>query len=69
MSGFQQGQSLGRALSLGRQRLINLDSFDRGNIKIDSDRFASNSTNYLIDCLLGRIRSSSFSYLSNVEKR
>ena len=44
---------LGRALGSGRQRLINLGSLDRGNIKIDPDRFASNSTNYLIDSVLG----------------
>ena len=52
---------LGRALGSGRQRLINLGSLDRGNIKIDPDRFASNSTNYLIDSVLG-IRSTNFSF-------
>ena len=57
---------LGWALSLGR-RLINLDSFDRGNIKMDPDRLASHSTNYLIDCIFGGIRSVGFSFFSNVE--
>ena len=57
---------LGRALGSGRQRLINLGSFDRGNIKIDPDRFASNSTNYLIDSVLG-IRSTSFSFFTTIK--